>query len=393
MAPLTVGDCFSGIGGFSLGFDQAGARTLWFCEADEPCRNILKRHWPGIPRFRDVRTITGAALRANGLVPDVLVGGFPCQDVSQAGRRAGLAGERSGLFFEFLRLASECRPRWIVIENVPGLLSSNKGKDFGTILGSLAECGYMGAWRVLDAQYFGVAQRRRRVFVVGHRGDGRRVAQVLLEPESSLRDPPARPATRQEAARSVAAGTRGYGINGGGDVSGPFGSNGQGGLRTTDLDTVGAYVTQEKGAFSVYPEFGQGSDLREIVTSYAASHDVAPCLQEREWKGQDTAVTRPLIYRKTTRAHHGDDWERWEHTEAANTLDAEGNVTRTSHAVASEMAVRRLTPVECERLQGFPDGWTDDQKDTHRYRQLGNAVAVPVVAWLARRIVAMEDQT
>jgi len=222
---LTVGSLFSGVGGIDLAFERAGARVIWNCEIDAKCRSVLRRHWPGVPRFKDVRMVTGDRLRAAGLVPDALVGGFPCTDVSVAGRRVGLAGAESGLFFEFARIAEETKPQWLLIENVPGLLSSNRGRDMGTVIGTLADIGYVGTWRVLDAQFFGVAQRRRRVFIVGHLGDGRRAAEVLLEPEGGGGDPPARRATGP-----VAAPGAGGCLAGDGDIvtglTGGFGNGG-----------------------------------------------------------------------------------------------------------------------------------------------------------------------
>jgi DNA-cytosine methyltransferase len=181
--PLRYLSLFSGIGGFDLGFDRAGMVCAGQVEYDEKARGVLARHWPDVPRLNDVREVQGNEF---GTV-DVITGGFPCQDVSVAGRRAGLAGERSGLWFEFHRLIDRVRPRWAVIENVPGLLSSNGGRDFAVILRGLVECGYGVAWRILDAQYFGVAQRRRRVFIVGSLGSGR-AAEVLFEREGGAGD-------------------------------------------------------------------------------------------------------------------------------------------------------------------------------------------------------------
>ena len=141
---LTVGSCFAGIAGFDLGFERAGARIIWNCEIDANCRRVLRHHYPGVPRFRDVRTVTGAGLRNAGLVPDVLCGGSPYQDLSHAGRRAGLNGERSALFFEFARIADEAKPEWVVFENVSGLLNSHRGRDMAAVLGALVDIGYMG---------------------------------------------------------------------------------------------------------------------------------------------------------------------------------------------------------------------------------------------------------
>lgn len=162
----TVGSLFAGIGGFDLGFEQAGFETAWQVEIDPLLREVLALRFPGAQRFSDVRTVGCSNLRA----VDVLVGGFPCQDVSSMGARAGLAGARTGLFWEVCRIATEIRPQWLVLENVVGLLNSNAGKDFGVVVQALAERGYVGCWRVLDSQYFGVAQGRRRVFLVAGLG-------------------------------------------------------------------------------------------------------------------------------------------------------------------------------------------------------------------------------
>ncbi len=160
---MKFGSLFTGVGGFDLGFERAGMECAWQVEFDKNCQNVLRKHWSETELFNDVRTVG-----KHNLEPvDVICGGFPCQDVSIAGKRAGLAGERSGLWSEFARIIDELEPKWVVIENVPGLLSSNRGRDFATVIRWLAERGYGVAWRILDSQYFGVAQRRRRVFIVG----------------------------------------------------------------------------------------------------------------------------------------------------------------------------------------------------------------------------------
>lgn len=172
--PPTVGSLFAGIGGFDLGFEQAGFTTAWQVEIEQDLREVLSLRFPHAQQFADVREVG-----AHNLSPvDVLIGGFPCQDVSAMGARAGLAGARTGLFWEVCRIVEEIRPQWLVLENVVGLLTSNGGKDFGVVLGALADRGYVGLWRVLDAQYFGVAQRRRRVFLVA--GLGRQPPAGLL---------------------------------------------------------------------------------------------------------------------------------------------------------------------------------------------------------------------
>lgn len=173
-SPPTVGSLFAGIGGFDLGFEQAGYTTAWQVEIEPHLREVLALRFPHAQQFADVREVG-----AHNLSPvDVLVGGFPCQDVSSMGARAGLAGNRTGLFWEVCRIVQEIRPQWLVLENVVGLLTSNGGKDFGTVLQALADRGYVGLWRVLDAQYFGVPHRRRRVFLVA--GLGRQPPAGLL---------------------------------------------------------------------------------------------------------------------------------------------------------------------------------------------------------------------
>ena len=175
-AAPTVGSLFAGIGGFDLGFEQAGFRSAWQVEIEPHLREVLALRFPHARQYDDVRTVG-----AHNLAPvDVLVGGFPCQDVSIAsnGTRPGLAGARTGLFWEVCRIAEEIRPQWLVLENVVGLLNSNAGRDFGVVIQALAQRGYVGLWRVLDSQYFGVAQGRRRVFLVA--GLGRQPPVGLL---------------------------------------------------------------------------------------------------------------------------------------------------------------------------------------------------------------------
>ena len=157
----TVGSLFAGIGGFDLGFEQAGFQTAWQVEIDPTCRAVLADRFPHAQQHEDVRTCLPELSAV-----DVIVGGFPCQDVSTMGKRRGLAGARMGLFFDAMHIVQSLQPRWLVLENVTGLLSSNDGRDFQTVLASLAECGYVGFWRVLDSRYFGVPTRRRRVFMV-----------------------------------------------------------------------------------------------------------------------------------------------------------------------------------------------------------------------------------
>jgi len=162
----SIGSLFAGIGGFDIGFERAGFRTAWQVEINPVCRAVLADRFPNAEQYEDVRECGAHNLRP----VDVIVGGFPCQDLSVMGRQRGLAGERSGLFYEVARILTELRPQWVVLENVTGLLSCGDGQDFQTVIATLAECGYVGIWRVLDASYFGIPTKRRRVFMVAGLG-------------------------------------------------------------------------------------------------------------------------------------------------------------------------------------------------------------------------------
>ena len=212
---LTAVSLFAGVGGFDLAMQRNGINVVAAVEIDDKARAVLARRFPDTQLFPDVTKVSAHDLRNAGFVPDrgIITGGFPCQDLSVAGRRKGLAGERSGLFWHIIRLVDELHPRWIVLENVPGLLSSEGGRDMGIVLGALGDSGYGIAYRVLDAQHFGVPQRRRRVFIVAGRragaADSAGPVQILLEPEGSARNLATRGTAGQEP-----AGTAGDGFAG-----------------------------------------------------------------------------------------------------------------------------------------------------------------------------------
>ncbi len=180
---LRVASLFSGIGGFDLGFETAGFRVTFQCEIDKFCREILRRHWPHVEKGEDISQLQATDIPES----DVWAGGFPCQDVSLArmGYRPGLKGKRSGLFHEFCRLVDGGRPRVVLLENVAGLLSSHKGRDFATVIGALADLGYSVGWRVLNSKNFGVPQSRQRVYIVGCYRDRLGPGEILFEPERS----------------------------------------------------------------------------------------------------------------------------------------------------------------------------------------------------------------
>jgi DNA (cytosine-5)-methyltransferase 1 len=407
-ASLTAVSLFAGIGGFDLALRRAGITVAAAAEIDPACRTVLARHFPGTTLFNDVSEVTGDQLRTAGFVPGrgVLAAGWPCQGNSVAGRRRGMADPRSGLWRHVVRLLAETRPLWFLGENVPGLLGVSDGRDFAAVLADLDDLGYGVAWRVLDAQWFRVPQRRRRVFLAGCLGDGTAPVQVLLEPESSGGHLAAGRQTRPE-------------------VAGTLGSR-VGGARTTDLDGHGAYVVSAlqgggQRGHRVDAEGAAGGHLLPVLPGAVAgtlrthprpgsadpgAFTIAHTVTAREGKGSDSAATSGVIVAHTLTCEGADASE--DGTGRGTPLvtvpmtfnpQTGGSAARLSYGktpsalqacqvtgVHCGAAVRRLTPRECERLQGFPDNWTAGQSDAARYRQLGNAIAVPVAAWIARRL-------
>ena len=188
---LSVASFFTGIGGFDLGFENAGYEVTLQCEIDEFCNRVLEKAWPRekyphIARHRDIKKVAAESIPDS----DVWVGGFPCQDVSLArmGPRAGLKGAKSGLFHDFAQLVGQRRPRVLVIENVPGLLSSHRGRDFGLVIRTLADFGYSVGWRLFNSKNFGVPQSRQRIYIVGCHRDRRGPVEILFEPECGRGD-------------------------------------------------------------------------------------------------------------------------------------------------------------------------------------------------------------
>ena len=361
---------------------------------------------------------------------DLLVGGTPCQSFSVAGLRGGLADPRGNLMLTFLGLADAKKPKWIVWENVPGVLSSNGGKDFGTFLGALAELGYGFAYRVLDAQHFGVAQRRRRVFVVGHLGDWRPAAAVLFESESLQRNPKPSRAKREEAPTYAQGGSR---------TTSPDGRETIGTLRQRDYKGIGNDDLESGRGLAIeikdvdQPQYFENHPNDSRVTG---PHDVGNTVSARYGTGGGNTPIVSQPFRKVRRAQSETDFETWEKDEKANTLNCfdQGDVrstnvvaqpiavdcynqtinektTQTIGSSASDinhiggvlqtMAIRRLTPRECERLQGFPDDWTKihyhkngkskECPDGPRYKACGNSMAVPVMRWIGERIQMIEQ--
>ena len=204
---LTGVSLFAGVGGFDLAMQRQGVKVVASVEIDKNCNKVLAQHFSDTKQFNDITEVKGSDLIEAGFTPDrgIITGGFPCQDLSVAGKRAGLAGARSGLFWEAARIVEETQANWFIIENVPGLLTSNSGADFGVVIGTMADLGYGVAWRVLDAQYFGVPQRRRRVFIVGQRDPNSTSAgEVLFKSQGSRGRASQEQSQQQEVARHIA---------------------------------------------------------------------------------------------------------------------------------------------------------------------------------------------
>ena len=379
MSDLTAVSLFAGIEGIGLAFERSGVDVVASVEIDPDCRGVIARHFPKTTLFDDVRTVTGDHLRAAGFVPGrgVLGAGWPCQGNSVAGRGKGMADPRSGLWRHIVRLLAETRPRWFLGENVPGLLSVNDGRDFGRVLADLDELGYGVAWAVLDARFFGVPQRRRRVFIVGCLGDGGTPVEVLLDPEGSRGNPPAGGETRKRDPR----GTEGSAGGPGGIVSTLQG----GGRRGSRIDAESA----AGGQLVVMPVALRG---RDDGSNIECGRPGDPAFTLRTPGG---GSSHPIIA-AFSENQRGEVLE----TPYSRQLATGGGKPGQGYgAVRQGTAVRRLTPLERERLQGFPDDWTRwklkdgkllEQPDSARDRQTGNAVAVPCVEWITRRIVAVD---
>jgi DNA (cytosine-5)-methyltransferase 1 len=342
---ITGVSLFAGVGGFDLAMERNGVKVVAAVEIDKKASAVLQRRFPNTQLFADVQQVIGKDLLDAGFEPTtgIISGGFPCQDLSRAGKRAGLAGKRSGLFWEIRRIIEETKPKYFILENVQGSLSSSGGKDLGIIIGSLAQLGYGIAYRILDARYFGVPQRRRRIFIVGVFGDTGECAGKILGFKRS--------------------------INGG------------------------------------FRENEQKNKINRFTLAKSPKSE-----------------SRYITFSKVRRAQNIKDYESWVERNFANTLNLFDNAGHTratellvrkelfskiciecgnedsikNHPFCSECIqegyknwrfIRRMMPIEFERLQGFPDNWTEGQADSVRYKQMGNAVAVPVAQWILKNLV------
>ena len=374
---------FSGIEAASVAWEPLGWEPAAFAEIDPfPCA-VLEKRYPGVQNLGDVSGVDWRKFVKRRGRPDVLVGGSPCQSFSIAGSRTGLDGA-SGLMWEYVRAVREVRPRWVLWENVPGALSSSHGEDFRYLLEALDALGYGLAWRVLDAQFFGLAQRRERVFLVGRLGE-RPPVEVLFEPESVPWDP--RSSREKRADLAEAAGRRPEGASftlklrhTGSDNPG----GGAGPLVQRDVSATLA-TSQDQTLFS-FAQPGTKQATYVCETAHSGSNglgvgesDVMPTL--------DTSNSKAVCIAD-------DNANAAVDVDMAGTIKVGGSAPMVSYCRPG-VAVRRLTPTECERLQGFPDGWTripyrgkpaEECPDGPRYKAIGNSMAVPVMRWIGERI-------
>jgi DNA (cytosine-5)-methyltransferase 1 len=387
----------SGIEAASIAWSDLGN---WECagvaEIDPFACAVLAHRFPKVKNFGDFTTIQ----RSDVGDIDLIVGGTPCQDFSVAGLRAGIAGERGKLTTEFIHLLGRLRPKWMVWENVPGVLSIDGGRAFGTFLASLGQLGYGAAYRVLNAEHFGVPQRRNRVFVVGHFGSWQRAAAVLFESASLRGDTPPRRKTRADIAHCVTS---------------RFGSGRNDPTAETYIaPTLRAHIdTPEEAA--LVPEIahtlrGEGFDASEDGTGRgtplvafscknngADAGEVAPTLRAMEFDqshsngGGQVAVAFAVRGREegaVPEIHDGGD-------SVGALRSASGGSSRDM--LAYNASVRRIMPIEAERLQGFPDEFTlvpyrgRMATDSSRYRAIGNSMAVPVMRWIGERIAMVDE--
>lgn len=441
---MDYGSLFTGIGGFDIALSNNGFNCVWQCEKDPHCQTVLKNKF-GVEIFDDVKKIQ----KGNAKPINLICGGFPCQDLSIAGKRKGLDGERSGLWFEFARIIKEFEPEWCWIENVPGLLSSNAGKDFAIVIGGLTgiipavpvdgwQSGgiawgprYKIAWRVFDSQYFGLAQRRRRLFIIGNSRNGS-AAQVLFESSGMQGDYPADRKEGQDIAYTLRSNPSHSGDKGDEGINTTLvldeispticAETGNRSIRYGDDALIVGTLDTKSGTSSRHGSANETSFLVvDTITSNGDSHsgfrdgeglivqnpEICGTVSSKWAKGAGwpagdetyNLVVSPL----TTRPYADNDAQDdklicLEMAHASEAYRESGDIAPSLQARMGTggnqvpmVGVRRLMPIECERLQGFPDNWTGGQSDTQRYKQCGNAVSVNVVEWMAIRIKQVSD--
>jgi DNA (cytosine-5)-methyltransferase 1 len=398
----------SGVEAATVAWHDLGWKPIAFSEIEPFPSAVLAHRYPSVPNMGDMTKYKEWNLNES---IDLLVGGTPCQSFSVAGLRKGLEDPRGNLMLTYVGLLDKFRPKWCVWENVPGVLSSNGGRDFGSFLGALVELGYGFSYRVLDAQHFGVPQRRRRVFVVGCLGDWVSPAKVLFEPESLLGNSKKSGSKKQGTASS----TQG---------SSPDGSHTVGTLLARDYKGFGNQDIKDGRGLIVYENHPTDSRVKEmgdicstVIARWGTGGGNVPFALAENTIGRQplnggngTGYTEngPMYTLNATGVHgvaYGFEPGIAKREGSPNrfvedaTPTLRANMGDNQTAMASQMAVRRLTPVECERLQGFPDNHTnipwrkkDESPDGPRYKAMGNSMAVPVMHWIGERITMVENE-
>ena len=338
-------DLFAGIGGFRLGMEKAGHECIGSCEWDKYARETYKKNFGSYPEYNDAKNMS---LTSQPYF-DVLCAGFPCQAFSIAGKRLGFEDTRGTIFFEIARIAKEKRPRYLFLENVRGLLSHDKGRTFRTILNTLDEMGYDAEWQVLNSKYF-VPQNRERIFIIGHLR-GERTGKIFPLGQFYEKDD----SKKLEQVGNID--TKGHNSLWG---------------RVYDPNGIAANLNANGGGL------GAKTGLYAIVNDKKGIRNVqnCTCIDANYWKGHVQHGARTMIYLSNTNANMK---QREQERKETWTLG-----TGTDFGIKEGVRIRKLTPVECERLQGFPDNWTQGVSDTQRYKQCGNAVTVNVVEYIAK---------
>ena len=401
----------SGVEAASVAWKGLDWNPLAFSEIEKFPSEVLQHHYPNVENLGDMTNYKEWDFGKQSV--DVVVGGTPCQSFSVAGLRKGMEDPRGNLALTFCAILDKFRPKWFIWENVPGVLSSNKGRDFGSFLGALAELGYGASYRVLDAQNFGVPQRRRRVFVVGHLGDWRPSAEVLFESESLSWDSDKSRKKRKDSTSIPKGSTR---VQGKGLATPLLHQDHIDALCARDYKGLNSDSLGKKAIVEVFENHPQDSRVKEMgdtcqtVTSTwgsgggnipfvlggqhpnaAVAENQSPTLTNAMGSGGGhvPVINSPIAYsiREDGQKNNMSVTE----LDVSNCLSSHQPSIMSHHAQTfiNDMAVRKLTPVECERLQGFPDNYTNIKPncpDGHRYKSMGNSMAVPVMRWIGERI-------
>ena len=432
----------SGVEAATVAWHKLGWNPVAFSEIEKFPSEVLAHHYPGVPNLGDMSNYKEWNFGEKTI--DLLVGGTPCQSFSVAGLRKGLEDPRGNLALIYVGILDKFKPKWFSGENVPGVLSSSKGRDFGSFLGAVGELGYGFSYRVLDAQNFGVPQRRRRVFVVGHLGDWRPAAEVLFEPESLSRHIEESRKKRKDTPKDTRIGVKesstekmipttahclqttnqDYSRADGFNMIPEVFENHPSDSRVKEMGETCQTVTSTWGsgggnipfvlnnpiAYSIR-EDGQKNnmsvtelDVSNCLSSHQPSimsHHAQTFVMDQAvafgWQNSDSqsmsvdTITPTLDKSKTPAVASPISWdaELNPNVDKMGTLIRGGQGGRTDGIMQTNMAVRKLTPIECERLQGFPDGYTNIKEncpDGHRYKAMGNSMAVPVMEWIGKRI-------